>query len=72
MYEATETESSLSDVQQRECENDNCDGRCLNGRAFGQGFDSPQVHFKLSDENREFLLSIFLLQNIQEFCILCI
>lgn len=21
-----------------------CDGRCLYGRAFGQGFDSPQVH----------------------------
>jgi len=22
----------------------NCDGRCRGGWAFGQGFDSPQVH----------------------------
>ena len=24
----------------------NCDGRCRGGWAFGQGFDSPQVHRK--------------------------
>ncbi len=25
----------------------NCDGRCRSGRAFGQGFNSPQVHIFL-------------------------
>ena len=28
----------------------NYDGRCRSGRAFGQGFDSPQVHYFKSDE----------------------
>lgn len=30
----------------RECQNNDCNGRCRNGRAFGQGFNSPQVHVK--------------------------
>ena len=31
----------------RELKNRDYDGRNLDGRAFGQGFDSPQVHLKI-------------------------
>ena len=43
-YEATDSGRTLFAVRLRECKRNGCDGRCLDGRAFGRGFDSRQVH----------------------------
>ena len=51
MYEATKVSSLLFGGLWRECQKNDCDGRCLYGRAFGQGFDSPQVHTCKTAEN---------------------
>ncbi|HJF94750.1 MAG TPA: hypothetical protein K8V82_08145, partial [Lachnoclostridium phocaeense] len=42
---ATETGSLSLGGRQRECQTNDCDGRCSDGKAFGRGFDSRQVHF---------------------------
>ena len=43
-YEATDSGRTLFAVRMRECKRNGCDGRCLDGGAFGRGFDSRQVH----------------------------
>ena len=52
-HEATEAVSLSVGVLPRECQISDCDGRYRKGEAFGQGFDSPQVHFGTSHRSDE-------------------